>query len=89
MLSDQAADAARHQALTVLTASFMNQGHPQEYAKHMATAAIFQADLELRNAQMTRLLGWLKQTHSDIYPQALAVVEDTRTDFERRVQENH
>jgi hypothetical protein len=87
MLSEQSADAIRQQALAVLTASFVNQGHPAEYATHMATAAIFQTDLELRNAQLSRLLNWLKQEQSAIYPDALAIVEATREEFERRVQE--
>ena len=52
----------------------------------MATAAIFQADLELRNAQLSRLLAWLKQEHADVYPGALALVESTREEFEKRVQ---
>ena len=47
----------------------------------------FQTDLELRNAQLSRLLNWLKQEQSDIYPQALALVEATLKEFERRVQE--
>ena len=87
MLSGQTPDPVRQQALTVLTAQFVSQGHPAEYAKHMATAAIFQTDLELRNAQLSRLLNWLKQEQSDIYPQALALVEATLKEFERRVQE--
>lgn len=77
---------ARKQALTVLTANFVSQGHPAEYAAHMATAVIFQTDLELRNAQLTRLLAWLKQEQSTIYPEAVAVVEATCEEFERRVQ---
>jgi hypothetical protein len=79
-------DDARQQALTVLIASFVAQGHPPEYAQHMATAAIFQADLELRNAQLTHLLSWLKQEHSEIYDAAVAVAESTREEFERRVK---
>jgi hypothetical protein len=86
MLSGQTPDPVRQHALAALTATFMTQGHPTEYAKHMATAAIFQTDLELRNAQLTCLLGWLKQEHSDIYPDALALLESTREEFERRVQ---
>ncbi|HEY9699715.1 MAG TPA: hypothetical protein V6D10_20815 [Trichocoleus sp.] len=86
MMTGQNADA-RQQALQFLITNFVAQGHPAEYAQHMATTAIFQADLELRNAQMTRLLGWLKQEHSDIYNTAIAVVEGTREEFERRVQE--
>lgn len=82
----QNADDVRKYALQALIGSFVAQGHPPEYAQHMATAAIFQADLELRNAQMSRLLNWLKQTHDEIYPEALTVVESTRQEFERRVQ---
>lgn len=87
MLPEQSADAIRQQALTVLTASFVAQGHPAHYATHMATAAIFQTDLELRNAQLSRLLNWLQQEHSEVYPDALAIVEATREEFERRVKE--
>ncbi|HEY9646133.1 MAG TPA: hypothetical protein V6C88_07185 [Chroococcidiopsis sp.] len=87
MLPDPTADAVRQQALAVLTASFVSQGHPAEYATHMATAAIFQTDLELRNAQLSRLLSWLKQEHSQVYTDALKLVEATRIEFERRVQE--
>lgn len=77
---------ARQQALTVLIDSFVAQGHPPEYAQHMATAAIFQTDLELRNAQLTHLLSWLKQHHSNLYDEAVAVAESTRQEFERRIQ---
>lgn len=85
MFSESAQDA-RKTALEVLAASFASQGHPPEYAAHMATAAIFQADLELRNAQFTSLLGWLKQNHSDTYQEAIKLVESTREEFERRVR---
>lgn len=79
-------DDARQQALKFLITNFVAQGHPAEYAQHMATAAIFQTDLELRNAQMARLLGWLKQEHSDFYEAAVEVVEGTREEFEQRVK---
>lgn len=82
----QHTDDARHPALKFLIANFMAQGHPAEYAQHMATAAIFQADLELRNAQMARLLSWLKQEHTDIYEEAVALMESTREEFEQRVR---
>ncbi len=84
MPTDQ--DLIRQQALAALIASFIAQGHPEEYAKHMAIATIFQADLELRNAQLTRLLGWLQQTHPTVYPDALQLLDATRTEFEQRVQ---
>jgi hypothetical protein len=87
MLSDQSIDAIRQQALTALTSSFVAQGHPVEYASHMATAAIFQTDLELRNVQLSRLLAWLKQEHEDVYSAALTIVEAAREEFERRVKE--
>ncbi|QZZ21045.1 hypothetical protein J5X98_00590 [Leptothermofonsia sichuanensis E412] len=80
------ADSVRQHALEALTVTFVAQGHPTEYATHMATAAIFQADLELRNAQLTRLLAWLKQEHPAIYQEALDLVETTREEFEKRVQ---
>ena len=75
----------RKEALVALTAQFIKQGHPLSYAQHMATASIFQADLELRNAQFSRLLAWLKESHADIYPQALEIAEDVRQEFEKRV----
>lgn len=87
MFPDPTSDQVRKQALEMLMASFVAQGHPAEYATHMAAATIFQADLELRNAQLTRLLGWLKQTQGDLYPEALAIVEQTREEFERRVRQ--
>lgn len=80
-------DPVKQQAVTALMASFVAQGHPEKYAQHMAIATIFQADLELRNAQLNRLLAWLKETHPDSYTDALKLVEDTRAEFERRVQE--
>ncbi|MBE9257188.1 MULTISPECIES: hypothetical protein [Aphanizomenonaceae] len=74
-------------ALAALVDAFIQQGHPPHYAQAMATSIIFQTDLDLRNAQMANLLGWLKEEHQDIYPFALAVVEKTCSDFERQVQE--
>lgn len=79
-------DPVRQGALNALTASFVAQGHPSEYAPALAASVIFQTDLDLRNAQLSRLLGWLKQEHSDIYPVALDLVEETRQEFEKRVQ---
>lgn len=87
MLTSPTPDPVKQQALAVLMASFVAQGHPEQYAQHMAVATIFQADLELRNAQINRLLAWLKAEHGDLYPQALTLVEGTRAEFERRVQE--
>ncbi|PZV09052.1 MAG: hypothetical protein DCF32_03410 [Leptolyngbya sp.] len=75
----------RKEALVALTAQFVKQGHPPSYAQHMATASIFQADLELRNAQFSRLIAWLKETHADIYPEALEIAEAVRQEFEKRV----
>lgn len=75
----------RKEALVALTAQFIKQGHPPSYAQHMATASIFQADLELRNAQFSRLLAWLKESHADIYPKSLEIAEDVRQEFEKRV----
>ncbi|MBD1912904.1 MULTISPECIES: hypothetical protein [unclassified Leptolyngbya] len=86
MITSPTPDPVKQQALAVLMASFVAQGHPEQYAQHMAIATIFQADLELRNAQINRLLAWLKAEHSELYTQALAQVEDTRAEFERRVQ---
>lgn len=81
------ADDVRQQALLALTASFVSQGHPAEYAKHMAMASIFQTDLELRNAQMTSLLAWLKDEHPEVHDQALLRLEQIRHEFEQRVQQ--
>ncbi|MBW4473092.1 MAG: hypothetical protein KME45_22340 [Stenomitos rutilans HA7619-LM2] len=86
MLSEQTPDPVRQHALAALTATFITQGHPTEYATHMATAAIFQTDLELRNAQLTHLLGWLKQEHDAVYQDAIVLLERTREEFERRLQ---
>ncbi|NJL97814.1 MAG: hypothetical protein HC924_02790 [Synechococcaceae cyanobacterium SM2_3_2] len=76
----------RQQALAALTAELAAQGHPANYAQHMAAAIIFQADLDLCTAQLARLLAWLKETQPEHYPDALALVESTRTEFEQRVQ---
>jgi hypothetical protein len=84
---DPKSDEVRQQAFAVLTAQFVQQGHPVEYAQHLATVAIFQADLDLRNAQMARLLAWLKQEHPSVYPGAIALVETTREEFERRLSQ--
>ena len=78
-------DDIRKDALLALTSEFVKQGHPIHYAKHMATATIFQADLDLRNAQFSRLLAWLKENHSEIYPQAVEISESVRQEFERRL----
>jgi hypothetical protein len=75
----------RKEALVALTAQFAQQGHPPSYAQHMAAASIFQADLELRNAQFSRLIAWLKESHADIYPEALVIAEAVRQEFEQRV----
>ena len=79
-------DDVRKEALVKLTAQLVKEGHPLEYAKQMATASIFQADLELRNAQFSRLLSWLKASHSDIYPDAVDLAESVRQEFERRLK---
>lgn len=81
-----ATDEVKQAALKMLIASFVAQGHPAEYAQHMATATIFQTDLELRNAQLLSLLGWLKQTYPDVHGEAVQLLETTRAEFERRVQ---
>lgn len=75
----------RKEALVALTAQFVKQGHPPSYAQQMATASIFQADLDLRNAQFTRIIAWLKESHADLYPEALAIAEAVRQEFEKRV----
>jgi hypothetical protein len=75
------------QALAALIDALIKQGHPPQYAQAMATSIIFQADLDLRNAQLARLLGWLKEEHDDVYPLALDIIEKTRKEFENRVTE--
>ena len=87
MLSGKTDDPVRQQALILLTATFITQGHPVEYAPHMATAAIFQTDLELRNIQLARLVAWLKQEHPEVYQEALTLIEKTREEFEQRINE--
>lgn len=79
-------DLVRQQAVLALTEQFVAQGHPPNYAQTMAASVIFQADLDLRNAQMSRLLAWLKQEHNEVYGPALEIVEQTRIEFEQRVQ---
>ncbi|MBD2663698.1 hypothetical protein B6N60_01422 [Richelia sinica FACHB-800] len=75
------------QALAALVDTFVKQGHPPQYAQAIATSIIFQTDLDLRNAQIARLLSWLKEEHNDIYASALDIVEKTCTEFERRVKD--
>jgi hypothetical protein len=84
--SEGSAPSVRQQALAALTAELTQQGHPPEYAQHMAAAVIFQADLDLCTAQLARLLSWLKQNHPNLYPEAVQLVDATREEFERRVQ---
>lgn len=84
-MPEPSVEEVKRQALATLMAHFVQQGHPEQYAQHMAMLAIFQTDLELRNAQMTRLLGWLKQDHADIYEQAAELVEEVRLEFETRL----
>jgi hypothetical protein len=81
------ADDVRQQALLALTAEFVRQGHPAEYAKYMAMASIFQADLDLRNAQLSGLLQWLQTHHAEVHGGAVTVVESLRQEFEQRIQQ--
>ncbi len=87
MFSDKVADPVKQAALSALTAALEAQGHPSEYAPFMATSIIFQADLDLRNAQISRLAGWLKQEHPEVYREALSLIESTREEFEKRVRQ--
>lgn len=80
-------DDVRKEALVALTAEFVAQGHPAECAKHMAMASIFQADLDLRNAQLSGLLSWLHTQQPAVYPAALEVIESIRKEFELRIQQ--
>ncbi|MBD2139583.1 hypothetical protein H6F32_18945 [Anabaena sp. FACHB-1237] len=73
------------QALVALANAIEAKGHKREYAEAMAASVIFQADLDLRNAQIANLLAWLKQEHHEIYESALSIVEKTRLEFETRV----
>ncbi|MBD2438951.1 hypothetical protein [Nostoc sp. FACHB-110] len=86
MSTESSTDPVRREALEGLIAHFISQGHKPEYAQVMATSIIFQTDLDLRNAQIASLLGWLKQEHENIYPACLSIVEKTREEFENRVQ---
>lgn len=70
-----------------LTAEFVHQGHPADYAKYMAMASIFQTDLDLRNAQLSGLLNWLQTQHPSVYAEALSVAADIRREFEERIQQ--
>jgi hypothetical protein len=54
----------------------------------MAMASIFQADLDLRNAQLSGLLHWLQTHHPTLYPEVIKLVEGIRTEFENRVQQH-
>lgn len=67
-------DSVRQQALASLTQQLVQQGHPEQYAQQMAVAAIFQADL----------VSWLKQNHPDLHQEGLALVEQTREEFEQK-----
>lgn len=82
-----ATDPVRRQALAALTTELTAQGHPPEYAQHMAAALIFQADLDLCSAQLARILAWLKEEHHELYAEALDLVGHTRQEFEQRVRE--
>ena len=86
MLPGQTPDPISQQALTALMTQFVQQGHPDEYAKFMAMSTIFQVDLELRNAQMARLLSWMQQEHPELHDEAAQLVESTREEFEKRLQ---
>lgn len=81
-------ESIRQEALTVLTSELTSQGHPPEYAQHMAAAVIFQTDLDLCSAQLSRLLAWLKDAHAELYPEALDLVEATRQEFENRINQD-
>ncbi|MEB3294660.1 MAG: hypothetical protein VKJ24_16005 [Synechococcales bacterium] len=78
-------DPVRQEALTALASAFTAQGHPAPYAQQMAIATVFQADLELRNAQLACILTWLQQEHPEISAQANTLVEKTREEFENRI----
>lgn len=87
MYSETTSDPIRQEALTALTAKIIEQGCPDRYAPSLAASIIFQTDLDLRNAQLSRLLAWLKQDYHDVYVLALQIVEKTRAEFEHRVIE--
>jgi len=79
-------DPVRLQAAEQLTLAFMAQGHEQHYAQQMAVMVITRADVDLLTAQLGRLLAWLQENHPDLHPQVVALVAETRAEFERRVQ---
>lgn len=87
MYPETTSDPIRQAALTALTAKMIEQGCPDKYAPALAASVIFQTDLDLRNAQLSRLLSWLKQDYSDVHELALKIVEKTRAEFEHRVIE--
>ncbi len=87
MSIEATSDPIRQKALAGLVANLTDQGHPPQYAQVIAASIIFQADLDLRNAQVSSLLGWLEQEHNHIYKPALDLLAKTREDFERRVQQ--
>ncbi|MDJ0557198.1 MAG: hypothetical protein QNJ68_22690 [Microcoleaceae cyanobacterium MO_207.B10] len=76
----------RQAAVKTLTAQLVQQGHPEQYAAYMATAIIFQADLDLASAQLFSLVSWLKEKDPEIYKEALTILEATAREFEKRVQ---
>ena len=78
-------DDVRKRCFSRINGPVVKEGHPLEYAKQMAMATIFQADLELRNAQFSQLLSWLKERHGEIYPEAVDLAESVRQEFERRM----
>lgn len=86
---DSGQEDVRKQALLTLTAHFVQQGHPAQYAQHIATASIFQADLELRNAQFSRILVWLRESHPALYQEAVDLAESVRQEFEKRVKADY
>ncbi len=87
MFTENTPQPVPQKALAAIVDALVKQGHPAEYAPAMATSIIFQADLDLRNAQISRLLNWLKQEHHDVYASAVGIIEKTSEEFERRVQQ--
>ncbi|MBK1989411.1 hypothetical protein A0J48_018030 [Sphaerospermopsis aphanizomenoides BCCUSP55] len=86
MSMEGASASIPQQALAALVDTLVNQGHPPQYAQAMATSIIFQTDLDLRNAQLARLLAWLKEENNDVYQSALDIVKQTCEEFENRVK---
>ncbi len=80
-------ESIRQIALLRLAEQLQQQGHSPEMAQQMAAFVILRADFDLMSAQLARLLTWLEVNHPDLHPEAVALAEATRQEFEQRVQQ--